>query len=113
MFGCNSIKEVYFGTATNRRLSGVSWSIIAPPFIDGRELFYLTLDGTLMAVAVNSGPAFEFGAPQPLFETGLLFMPHYKIWMDQYAVSRDGQRFLLNRRVAETAAGAITAVIPW
>jgi hypothetical protein len=40
MFGCNSIKEVYFGTATNRRLSGVSWSIIAPPFIwefDGQD----------------------------------------------------------------------------
>jgi hypothetical protein len=33
--------------------------------------------------------------------------------MNQYAVSRDGQRFLLNRRVAEGAAGAITAVIPW
>ena len=33
MFGCNSIKEVYFGTATNRRLPGASWSIIAPPFI--------------------------------------------------------------------------------
>jgi hypothetical protein len=33
--------------------------------------------------------------------------------MDQYAVSGDGQRFLLNRRIAETAAGAITAVIPW
>jgi RepB DNA-primase C-terminal helical domain len=33
MFGCNSIKEVYFWTATNRRLSGASWSIIAPPFI--------------------------------------------------------------------------------
>ena len=33
MFGCNSIKEVYFGTATNRRLSGGSWSIIAPPSI--------------------------------------------------------------------------------
>src|SRR5690349_21322076 len=35
MFGCNSIKEVYFGTATNRRLPGASWSIIAPPFIKG------------------------------------------------------------------------------
>src|SRR5580704_12235369 len=80
---------------------------------DGRELFYLTLDGTLMAVAVNSGPTFEFGASQALFETGLLFLPQYKIWMDQYAVSGDGQRFLLNRRIAETAAGAITAVIPW
>jgi hypothetical protein len=33
MFGCNSIKQVYFWTAANRRLSAVSWSIIAPPFI--------------------------------------------------------------------------------
>ena len=66
-----------------------------------------------MAVAVTLGSTFEFGAPQRLFETGLLFLPQYKIWMDQYAVSRDGQRFLLNRRVAEAAAGAITAVIPW
>jgi Tol biopolymer transport system component len=80
---------------------------------DGRELFYVTLDGTLMAVAVTPGPTFEFGAPQRLFETGLIYLPQYKIWMDQYAVSRDGQRFLLNRRVAEGAAGAITAVIPW
>ena len=80
---------------------------------DGRELFYLTLDGTLMAVSVNPGPTFEFRGPQPLFETGLRFLPQYKIWMDQFAVSGDGQRFLLNRRVAETAAGAITAVIPW
>src|SRR3974390_2125163 len=31
--GCNSIQEGYFWTAANRRLSGVSWSIIAPPFI--------------------------------------------------------------------------------
>jgi hypothetical protein len=80
---------------------------------DGRELFYVTLDGTLMAVAVTPGPTFEFGAPQRLFETGLLFLPQYKIWMDQYAVSRDGHRFLLNRRVPEAAAGAITTVIPW
>jgi Tol biopolymer transport system component len=80
---------------------------------DGRELFYVTLDGTLMAVAVTPGPTFEFGPPQRLFETGLLFLPQDKIWMDQYAASRDGQRFLLNRRVAEAAAGAITAVIPW
>jgi len=80
---------------------------------DGREFYYLTLDGTLMAAAVNPGPTFEFAAPQPLFETGLRLMPQYKIWMDQYAVSRDGQRFLLNHSLPETAPGAITAVIPW
>ena len=29
---------VYFWTATNRRLPGVSWSIFAPPFIAPKEL---------------------------------------------------------------------------
>ncbi len=80
---------------------------------DGRELFYLKLDGTLMSVAVNPGPSFEFGASQPLFTTGLRFPTLYTLWMNQYAVSRDGQRFLFNRRIPETGSGVITAVIPW
>ena len=66
-----------------------------------------------MSVGVNPGPDFEFGASQPLFRTGLRFLTQYTIWMNQYAVSRDGQRFLLNCSLPETAHGAITAVIPW
>jgi len=80
---------------------------------DGRELFYLTPDGTLMAVGVNAGGTFEVGDPQVLFATGLRLMPRYKSWMNQYAVSRDAQRFLLNRPVPETTSNAITAVVPW
>jgi len=80
---------------------------------DGRELFYLAPDGTLMAVAVNPGAAFEFGAPQALFATNLRLTPRYKTWMNQYALAQDGQRFLLNRPVPETSPSAITAVIPW
>jgi hypothetical protein len=66
-----------------------------------------------MAVAVNPGAAFEFGAPQALFATNLRLTPRYKTWMNQYAVAHDGQRFLLNRPVPETTLSAITAVIPW
>jgi hypothetical protein len=33
--------------------------------------------------------------------------------MNQYSISRDGQRFLINRPVLEALQGAITAVIPW
>jgi len=80
---------------------------------DGRELFYLTLDGTMMSVNLNGGTTFEFGPSEPLFRKDLPFLPRYTIWMNQYAVSRDGQRFLLNCPVQETARGAITAVIPW
>jgi len=80
---------------------------------DGRELFYLTPQGMLVAVDVKLGTTFEFGAPQTLFATGLRFTPLYKTWMNQYAVARDGQRFLLNRQVPEGKPSAITAVIPW
>ena len=80
---------------------------------DARELFYLTPDGTLMAVPVNLGATSEFGAPRALFKTGILFTPIYKTWMNQYAVARDGQRFLLNRSVLESTPDSITAVVPW
>jgi Tol biopolymer transport system component len=80
---------------------------------DGRELFYLTLDGTLMSVTLNPGPTFELETSEPLFMAGLRFLPRYSIWMNQYAVSSDGQRFLLNCGLPEATQGAITAVIPW
>jgi hypothetical protein len=67
----------------------------------------------LVAVAVNLGTRFEFGPPQALFGTGVRFTPLYKTWMNQYAVTRDGQRVLLNRQVPEGKPSAITAVIPW
>jgi hypothetical protein len=73
----------------------------------------MTLDGTLMSVTLNPGPGFEFGASQPLFKTGLRFLGLYSLWMNQYAVSQDGQRFLLNLPLPEADQGAITAAIPW
>ena len=79
---------------------------------DGRELFYLAPDGTLMATAVRPGVTFQFNTPQALFGTGLR-MTTVQLLMNQYAVARDGTRFLINRSVPEPADAAITAVIPW
>jgi hypothetical protein len=79
---------------------------------DGRELFYLTQDGTLMAVAVNHGATVVFGAPQALFQTGIRLTPQ-NLWANEYAVAADGQRFLVNRRLPVPAPDAITVVIPW
>ena len=72
---------------------------------DGRELFYLGLDGTLMSVPVNPSANFEFSAAQPLFATGRRYLTRYEIWMTQYSVSRDGQRFLLNRHLPDATQG--------
>jgi hypothetical protein len=56
---------------------------------DGRELFYLTLDGTIMAVD-TSDPARPAG-PRKLFETRFWVNPVE----DQYDVTADGQRFIV------------------
>jgi Tol biopolymer transport system component len=76
---------------------------------DGRELFYIDLDGTLTAVGIDLAAA-EFGTPDRLFATGLRLTP-YSIWMNQYAVANDGESFLLNRPVEQPEA-TITAVLP-
>jgi WD40 repeat protein len=79
---------------------------------DGRELFYVAPDGMLMAAACRPGVTFQSDTPQALFETGLR-MTNIQLLMNQYAVARDGTRFLINRLVPEPADAAITAVIPW
>jgi dipeptidyl aminopeptidase/acylaminoacyl peptidase len=55
---------------------------------NGRELFYLALDGTVMSVPVTVGASFEPGIPVALFKTSAVgFFP--------YDVSTDG-RFVVN-----------------
>ena len=76
---------------------------------DGRELFYIDLDGMLTAVDIDL-EATEFGTPHGLFATGLR-LTSYSMWANQYAVAHDGQSFLLNR-VVEQPAATITALLP-
>jgi Tol biopolymer transport system component len=58
---------------------------------DGKEIFYAALDGRLMAVPVSAGSTFSSGVPQPLFQASLRLNNPSR----QYAVSSDGQRFLM------------------
>ena len=57
---------------------------------DGRELFYLAPDGTLMSVGVAPGGEFVARAPARLFRTSADPTPN----RPQYAVTADGKRFL-------------------
>jgi dipeptidyl aminopeptidase/acylaminoacyl peptidase len=74
---------------------------------DGRELFYLALDGTLMSVEVASDLKPRLGQPRALFQTGIPVNPR----TDHYAVTKDGQRFLI-RRDLDTRT-ALTVVLNW
>jgi Tol biopolymer transport system component len=75
---------------------------------DGRELFYLSLDGTLMGAMVPSGSRFEAAAPRALFQTGLVVIPDY----DPFDVAPDG-RFLITKPVESSAGTVIDVVLNW
>jgi len=74
---------------------------------NGKELFYLSLDGTTMAVDVNTSGVFQAGVPKPLFRvpTGALFSD----------VAPDGKRFILAQTSAASvsAASKFTIVLNW
>jgi eukaryotic-like serine/threonine-protein kinase len=77
---------------------------------DGRELFYYAGDGKLMAAPVKSVESFDVGAAVSLFEFRAgtfqpLFMP--------YAVTADGQRFLINAVVETEPNAPLTVVVNW
>jgi hypothetical protein len=79
---------------------------------DGRELFFLALDGTLMSASVNAAPAgFEAGIPQPLFETSVALAANTN--RRQYAAAKDGKRFLVNVPDRSTPPSPITVVLNW
>lgn len=78
---------------------------------DGKELFYLTADGRLIAVSLGGGPRFEPEPIQPLFQTRV--PPVLAPFRYGYAVSPDGQRFLLNNVVLDAEPSAITIVRHW
>jgi Tol biopolymer transport system component/predicted Ser/Thr protein kinase len=81
---------------------------------NGRELFYRAPDGTLMAVpvAASESGAFRSGTPKSLFkvrqDTAMLPGPRAR-----YAVSNDGERFLVFDTAEEESSERITVVVNW
>ncbi|MBI4478398.1 MAG: PD40 domain-containing protein [Acidobacteria bacterium] len=75
---------------------------------DGKELFYLAADGTMMAVEIRSGTTIEPSIPKSLFQTGVTF----NSGLDQYAVTGDGQRFLVIVPSEETPS-PINLILNW
>jgi serine/threonine protein kinase/Tol biopolymer transport system component len=76
---------------------------------DGKELFYIAADRKLMAVDVKLGETFEAGVPKTLFLTRVITLTSFR---NHYAVTADGQRFLINSRPEESAT-PISIVVNW
>jgi Tol biopolymer transport system component len=85
---------------------------------DGRELFYLAPDGHVMSVAIvpdSKTGVLEFGAPAVLFQSPIS-APN--MTLDQYDVTRDGQRFLfiqphIDPNATPTPLAPVTVVVNW
>ena len=68
-----------------------------------------------MAVPIKGDTALEVGTAVPLFEARMVNGPNGGVgrFRAQYDVTRDGQRFLLNVPIEETAPSPITVVLNW
>jgi Tol biopolymer transport system component len=72
---------------------------------DGKELYYATPEGKMMAVEIATGPALKAGIPRLLFP-----MPPNVLDWD---VSADGKRFLLAVPQSESTPAPFTVVLNW
>jgi hypothetical protein len=78
---------------------------------DGRELYYRTLDGRLLAVEIATNPVFRAGKPQSLgvltFVYGNVNIAFGSLWDS----SADGRRFLVS--VPKSGPQPYTVVLNW
>jgi Tol biopolymer transport system component len=72
---------------------------------DGRELFYIAPDGSVMAVAVAPGPQSKAGAPARLF--------HFEMEIERYDVTPDGSRFLVSTPVDRVRESPLRVIVNW
>jgi DNA-binding winged helix-turn-helix (wHTH) protein/Tol biopolymer transport system component len=76
---------------------------------DGRELYYLTMDRVLMAVPVEQSG--RIGQPEALFQAPVV--ADLGIYRSQFAVTRDGRRFLVDAADQASSREPITVLVNW
>jgi Tol biopolymer transport system component len=76
---------------------------------DGKELFYLASNGSLMAVPIDLTNQFESRTQHALFRAGASQFSTGQV----YAVTKDGQRFLVNGRPQQSNSTPLTVVVNW
>jgi Tol biopolymer transport system component len=79
---------------------------------DGKELYFISGDGSMMAIDVDTAaPTFAAEAPRPLFPVDVpeAIAPY----PNDYAVTADGQRFLVNAIVEQPVKPVLTVILNW
>jgi serine/threonine protein kinase/Tol biopolymer transport system component len=76
---------------------------------DGRELYFLALDGTLMMSEIDTTKGFRATVPRSLFPTDLINV----VVNHPYVAARNGQRFLIPVLLNPPGTTPITMVLNW
>ena len=84
---------------------------------DGRELYFVASNGAMMSATLlisKDGQSLDVTNVQQLFRAPIVFggSPRDNN-KEQYAVSKDGQRFLVNVTSEETTGSPVTVVLNW
>jgi len=80
---------------------------------DGKELYYLGLDGNVMAVDVSTTPAFHAGVPKVLFAVPPAFMRLSSTPGNLGDVAPDGQRFLFALPPEKNGRDELSVILNW
>jgi len=72
---------------------------------DGRELYYIAPDGSVMAVPTAPGPPSKAGAPVRLF--------HFGLEIEHFDVTPDGSRFLVSTPVDKVRESPFRVIVNW
>ena len=76
---------------------------------DGRELFYLGPDGTMMSVPIGAGPSLDAGLPRALFHANVWALVRNQV----YAVTKDGRFLVTVTPQKSSGAAPLTVILNW
>ena len=107
--GMSQVYVVSFPTIDQKRQISADGGVQPRWRHDGKELFYLGLDGRIMAVDLGIDANIDAAVPRPLFNTRLTVDQA----RDQFAVAADGQRFLVQESIVKGAPTPITVLVNW
>jgi len=71
---------------------------------DGKELFYISMDGKAMAAPVSTGPTFQRGGPPAALFATPISDAGFALLNGRWAVMPDGRKFLINWVLTEAAS---------
>ncbi len=79
---------------------------------DGKEIFFLSPDGKVVAVQVKTGASFDAGPLVPLFQASAREIAANSEQI-MYDVDQTGQRFLINTSVKNVTTQPLSIVLNW